>query len=926
MKRLITILTLGVLLFSLNGKAQTKQELKALKYLEQHDLPRAMDQYERLAEKGNQKAMEQLGRIYFRLRNYQKAGTWFNKARSVGPLSQDALFDRASLLLTEGEIDSAITAFFAHAKKAGDDPRSQDFGMFLMDIDKIPVDSQSYQIKRVPFNSPYSEFGPTAYKDGLIFCSERPNAIAGVTYVSSTSETPLLNLYFTRPSDSTYERFSKPRNIDWGLSTKFHEGPVAVANDSSVIYFTRSRLAGKGDNKLVEIHRAERKGGGWGASEVLKLKGFENRSYGYPSLSQDGNTMYFAGKTEGEDSNWDLYAVAINRRKATPVNLGSGINTKGNESMPFIHPDGTLYFSSDGHPGYGGMDLFYSVNRNGQWSSSYNLGRPVNSSYDDFSCWITEDKKNGFFASNRDSRSRNDDIYQFQRSRPVFTACEYQEVDSYCYLFYDEGTPDFLPEKTYFEWNMGDGTVIRELKAKHCFPGPGTYLVELNIVDSITGDALLNQSTYEFEIEKIVQPFITSSDTHKVRKPMDLHAMDCNMPQMDIQEYYWEFGDGAVGEGEAVNHTYKKEGKYTVQLGITGIEKATGRPMKACVLKDIEIRKKVGISKAKEVTPEPKSPDSLETIFEASEVDLPNYRIQLGTSLSRIGLEPENFRGLEGVIEIIQDQYYRYIYGREEKLDSAFQRLREVQDQGFDHASVLVFEDDSLAETQPFVGNWLPAEDFDFTTIRGRIIKTDTSLRSDPLTVIWEDLSTGKKVMETQVDPQTGSFLQDLPKGTSYVYFIKADGYYPLSRNIDLKEPISEMVVNDTLKMVSVQEMLIEKEPFRMNNVFFDYDKSKLKPESYAELKRIARFMKENPKLEIEISGHTDSMGDQNYNRRLSRERASSVAEYLIRSGCKPSRISIKGYGETKPSVSNQTVEGRKINRRVEFRVLSSRR
>ncbi len=926
MKGITLILIIGALLLSLHGKAQTKREEKAIRYLAQQDLPRAIDQYERLAEKGSQNAMEQLGRIHYRLRNYKEAAGWFRQAKAIGMLSQEALFDWAALQQTLGRIDSATAGFFRHSQNSGEDSRSQDFAVFLTELDLIPIDSQSYQIDRMPFNSPYSDFGPAAYQDGLIFCSERRNAIGGVTYVSSTSKTPLLNLYFTKPSDSTYRRFSKPRNIDWGLSTKFHEGPVAMAPDSSVIYFTRTRLASKKEDRQVEIHRAERKGGKWGKSEVLELTGFENASYGYPSLSQDGKTLYFAGKMGGSNGNWDLYSVDIKRRKARPVNLGPEINTPGNESFPFIHPDGTLYFSSDGLPGYGGMDLFYTVPRGEAWSAAYNLGRPVNSSYDDFSCWLTADKKHGFFASNRDSKSRDDDIYQFSRNRPVFTDCAYQEVDSYCYLFYDEGTTDFLPEKTYFEWDMGDGTLIKKIKAKHCFPGPGTYTVQLNIVDSITGAAFLNQSTYEFEIEKIVQPFITGFDSHVVKEPVELHARESHLPDMDIQEYYWDFGDGAFGEGVEVTHTYDRKGKYTIQLGLLGLDKKTGRPMKVCVLKDIEVRKAVGRTRNIALNPETKEPDSLDPVFQASLIDEPDYRIQLGSSLSRIGLSPDNFRGLEGVMEIVQDQYFRYVYGSEQELDSAYMELKEVQGLGYDKASILLFEDDTLALKQPFLENWLPGEDFDFTTVRGRIVRTDSSLSADSLLIIWENVSTGEKVSESKVDPASNGFLQNLPKGTSYVYFILADGYFPFSRNIDLNDAGRELVVNDTLRVLSVDEMLALHEPIRMNNVYFDYDKSRLKPESYPELKRIAKFLEDNQGLEIEVSGHTDNVGTEDYNRRLSRERATAVAEYLIRSGCKPSRISIKGYGEDYPLAPNETAEGRKTNRRVEFRVLASRR
>jgi OmpA-OmpF porin, OOP family len=110
----------------------------------------------------------------------------------------------------------------------------------------------------------------------------------------------------------------------------------------------------------------------------------------------------------------------------------------------------------------------------------------------------------------------------------------------------------------------------------------------------------------------------------------------------------------------------------------------------------------------------------------------------------------------------------------------------------------------------------------------------------------------------------------------------------------------------------------------RLNNVFFDFDKWDLRPESFVELDRVVKLLKENPKIEIEMSAHTDSKGSDEYNFRLSDNRARSVMEYILSKGIDASRITSKGYGESMPVAENETDEGRQLNRRVEFKILKN--
>ena len=143
--------------------------------------------------------------------------------------------------------------------------------------------------------------------------------------------------------------------------------------------------------------------------------------------------------------------------------------------------------------------------------------------------------------------------------------------------------------------------------------------------------------------------------------------------------------------------------------------------------------------------------------------------------------------------------------------------------------------------------------------------------------------------------------------------------YVAESQNLDLTDVKNYREMNGTdLKLIPLEEGQIG----RLTNLFFDTGKAELRPESSPELDRITLTFNENPKLIMEIGGHTDNVGGDEPNKKLSQDRADSVREYLIGKGIEPDRVQTKGYGESKPVASNETEEGRQTNRRVEFKIL----
>jgi outer membrane protein OmpA-like peptidoglycan-associated protein len=158
-----------------------------------------------------------------------------------------------------------------------------------------------------------------------------------------------------------------------------------------------------------------------------------------------------------------------------------------------------------------------------------------------------------------------------------------------------------------------------------------------------------------------------------------------------------------------------------------------------------------------------------------------------------------------------------------------------------------------------------------------------------------------------------------LPSGKNYGIAVKSEGYLFHSENFDIPATtgFQELVKDIGLKNVAVGSKII------LKNIFFDFDKASLRPESTNELERLIKLLNDIPSMKIEMGGHTDSKGSDEYNQKLSQARCESVVNYLVGKGISKERLVAKGYGESQPIATNDTDEGRQMNRRTEFTILS---
>jgi outer membrane protein OmpA-like peptidoglycan-associated protein len=204
------------------------------------------------------------------------------------------------------------------------------------------------------------------------------------------------------------------------------------------------------------------------------------------------------------------------------------------------------------------------------------------------------------------------------------------------------------------------------------------------------------------------------------------------------------------------------------------------------------------------------------------------------------------------------------------------------------------------------------------TILKGVISDEKTE---NPLSAVIELIDNDKNILLAtfKSNSSTGKYLVTLPSGRNYGIAVKAEGYLFHSENFNLPEAadFQEFTLDIAMKKMDVGSTIV------LRNIFFDFDKATIKPESANELGRLVKLLKDNPELKIELGSHTDDIGSHDYNGRLSDNRSKAVVEFLIRNGIASGRLIAKGYGETQPLAKNDTEEGRKQNRRTEFKILS---
>jgi outer membrane protein OmpA-like peptidoglycan-associated protein/tetratricopeptide (TPR) repeat protein len=354
--------------------------------------------------------------------NHEDSDKWLLKLKQL----KSNYFKYAQSLKSNGNYKDSDKWLLKLEQFKGNDSRLESLLLKRDYLEAYTENSNTYvNLRNLSINTKFSDYGVFMMADKVLFSSSRPKGDFKNNKLYSWNKQPFFDIYDAKEiitetaGTIDYSDFTNVTS-QGSINTEYHDASAIVTKDGKTMYFTRDNYDGKKLRKdknntvHLKIYSAEFVNNKW---TNIKDLSFNSNDYssGQPALSTDETELYFVSDMPGGFGGTDLYKTTIfaNSRFSKPVNLGTEINTEGKEMFPFVSAENILYFSSNGHIGLGGLDVFESKISEKGYQRPTNLGAPINSMKNDFSFILNKEKKIGYFSSNRDGGKGDDDIYSF---------------------------------------------------------------------------------------------------------------------------------------------------------------------------------------------------------------------------------------------------------------------------------------------------------------------------------------------------------------------------------------------------------------------------------------------------------------------------------------------------------------------------------
>lgn len=424
------------------GLSYGQADVKAAdKLYEEMQYAKAIEAYKVLIDKKepNLEVTQRIANGYRLLNNTKEAEFWYAQVLNFPDAASENILYYAEAAKRNGNYAKAKQLYLQYGNQVKSEATKAKELAAACDLAKQWLENpKKIEIKSETFNSENADFSPVIYKNGLAFTSDR-------VVKKEKSSDPEIFPWTGRPYLQLYT-IEKDKSKNWGAATPmpvpvnsdFHNAAATFTKDGNTIYFTRTHKEQYRQRKVntdptswvpkpkqndlinrLEIYSSEFKNGVWSKPKAFAYNKPQTYSVGHPALSPDGQTLYFISDMPGEQGQTDLYYATKMRDGAwsKPVNCGPTVNSAGREAFPTVDEKGKLYFSSDGHTGMGGLDLFSAEGNQASWKDVTNMQAPLNSGGDDFGIIFEPNGENGYFSSNRTSDNGTDNIYFFKPYR-----------------------------------------------------------------------------------------------------------------------------------------------------------------------------------------------------------------------------------------------------------------------------------------------------------------------------------------------------------------------------------------------------------------------------------------------------------------------------------------------------------------------------
>lgn len=863
------------------------QMKKAEKHFSNYNYAKAIPVYEKVAKRNSsnqQQAMIKLADCYRILNNYGEAESYYSKAIGIGKVPAEVNYNYGNVLKSNNKYNEALIQYSLFLAENQNSITTKNAIKSCQEIKFWESKPKEYEVKNMEaINTKRSEFSPFVLNNKLIFVGEKVTDIVDFEK-SATNNQPYLNIFSAEIKNN---ELKKEKLLSKKINSSFHDGPITFTGDGKIAAYTRvNYIVNKKDKNFInraKIYFSEVNGKSFSKSKPFTYNN-DTYSCAHPSLSADGTILYFSSDMPGTFGGQDIWMCKKNGDGwDKPVNLGFDINTSGDEVFPSVKKDGTLYFSSNGLPGFGDLDIFSAKQTNGKWLLNRNEGLYLNSKADDFGITFLNDSI-GYFSSNREGGKGEDDIYYYKFTNKNIS------VDGIVLLTEDAADPA-KNVKVYLLDGNGlaiDSTltndkgyfVFRDLDADK------TYMAEIEGTEA----NLKNKSRYYLADKNSKITRITHNNGSGQKFVFKNLPVDPNgMPDLYNDDDLSLAGNLLYGENPSKPIANKKVIIKNEYGDI--VEETTTNEFGAFAFRNLPLDQNYSITVVDDDMPP--NAKIIMTNKGGKEVKVARSDSKGNFKFSLLSVDKSAISDLNVDDKDLIMNLNGYLYDQDKKAISS--------------AKVTIFNKNEVIEN----------------------IVTDEKGR-----FAFRNLGTDQNYLFSIDDSDVRM------KNVTKVYIADAKGriYREIKRNINGKFQFDLIEVDRTamgdysvddpwLEVLEMKNKEKQKTITIIESLYYAYGDFKIDAAGKNILDKVITVLNSNKNLNIEISSHTDSRSSDVFNMALSQKRAKAAVDYLISKGIQQSRLKAIGYGESRllnncKNDVNCSEEEHAKNRRTEFKIV----
>lgn len=877
MKKIISLKIL-LLLCAFSSFAQLK---KANQYYNNDEYNKAIPLYIGVlkAEPDNIQALEAIANSYRIIRDYIQAEPYYER------------------LIKQNGIDPVNHLYYATVLKANNKPKEakaefKQYGQAFPSDNRVPLLIRSCdeftaltqkvkQIEVSPFvaaNTENSEFSPVLFNDKLVFISDKKQKL-------TQDKAAYLHVYSV---DIKSDNAASAQMLPYPINSEFHDGPVSFNAEQNMMLITHVEIAGIRDTNRAKIYFSFLEKNKW--SKPVSFEYNSNKySVAHPVLSADGQQLFFSSDMFGGNGGLDIYVCQKQGESwGQPQNLGTKINTAGDEAFPYLRKDGTLFFASDGHSGFGGLDIFSAVKSAGKYGNVTNMGADLNSVADDFGIVFTSSDSLGYFSSDRQGGKGKDDIYKFTIVNTEM-AIEGKVVKGYNASNIVKKAELTLLSETGTTLDMGTTDNTGYFKFDGLERGKKYHIKIENVSDAKSKYYMLNTKNKfirETGVDgwggKYVFRNLPSDPNEVIEITGDVITVAGNLL----------VGDQTTKPLANTKVNIVDQNGNIVQTVVTnafGSFVFTNLPSDKTYIVKVDEKDVQLVRKSKIIL----------TNKSGQEIQTTNADKEGAFTFSLLASDKTVLKRMEVEDVDLRIEFKGKFVG-DDKKPLANTVVNVVNDRGE------ILQTTKTDETGAFFFENLPSDQHYLI----KIDEKDPQLKRIKKVVLTNSKGDVVKEVKTVENPEAPYSFSFLPSEKTKLTTVYVDD--PWLKVLKLK--------NSKVSVAAKQNVTI------VENVYYGYGEYRMPAEANKILDKVINLMESDPDLLVEIASHTDSRSSKEYNLSLSEKRANAAVDYIVKNGINKARISGKGYGESK--LINNCADGvdcseedHAKNRRTEFQV-----